>query len=323
MKAKLIFLAFSLILGILNLKAQCSFTPEITSPRLGVQFPDRVVFCNTEAETLSTQTYDSYQWYKQQWDWQSPNPNPWVAIPGATSQNLTINGADDMLYYFKVVVTLDGCTAESQPILADGFAYSLPAMLATFTPGTYEQLADGSYNVCEGASVQLENMFPDLYGVHTWYKCAPSSPPPAPGDPCIIDGVTGDSYTATASGYYGFYACTAYCPDQCEFLGLIGFVTLNFGNWSFCSLGTGETKPKENDLTIYPNPATQFLYIGKESDKTYNDISIVDMSGKLVLQKKDHQYKQPIDVSGLVPGTYIIVSKSSGGKVYKNKFIKK
>ncbi|WP_419869247.1 T9SS type A sorting domain-containing protein [Chryseobacterium sp. CT-SW4] len=323
MKTKLILLAFCLLFSVMNIKAQCSFTPTITSPRLGAQFPDKVVFCNVETETLSTQAYDSYQWYKQEWTWQSPNPNPWIAIPGATSQNLTINGTDDMLYYFKVEVTSNNCTAESQVIMADGFAYALPAMVANFTPGTYEQIGAGEYNVCSGASVVFENMFPDLYGIHTWYQCTPANIPPVSGDPCIIPGATGDSYTAAASGEYGFYACTEYCPDQCEFLGLGGFVKLNFGSFGFCNLTTGEVNPNDNDLSVYPNPTAQFIYIGKESDKRYKVVSVIDASGKLVLQIRDHQYNQPIDVSGLNPGVYFIISKNSQGKMYRNKFIKK
>jgi hypothetical protein len=120
-----------------------------------------------------------------------------------------------------------------------------------------------------------------------------------------------------------FKKCTAYCPGQCEFLGTPYFVKLNFGNFGFCTLGTGETKPKSNALTLYPNPTVQFLYVGKEADKTYKEISIIDISGKLVLQKNNHKYNEPIDVSRLTPGTYIITSKSSEGKLYNNKFIKK
>lgn len=40
-------------------------------------------------------------------------------------------------------------------------------------------------------------------------------------------------------------------------------------------------------------------------------------------QKKDKKYSEAIDVSALVPGTYMVVSKSADGKIYKNKFIKK
>ncbi|WBV55316.1 T9SS type A sorting domain-containing protein [Chryseobacterium daecheongense] len=324
MKTKLIFLSLFLLLNLLKVSAQCSFTPTITSPRLGAQFPNKVVFCNTESEVLSTQTYGSYQWYKQAWTWQSPNTNPWVPISGATSQTLTINGSSDMLYYFKVEATLNDCTAQSAEIMADGYAYALPAMMTTLTPGTYEDIGPGEYNVCNGASVQFDDIFPVVYGVHTWYKCAPSNIPPVSGDGCIISGATGDTYVATESGEYGFYACTAYCPDQCEFLGLQSFVKLNFGNWNFCNLGTGEVDPKKgNEMSIYPNPATQLIFIGKDSDKVYKEVSIIDASGRLVLQKKNHTYNQPIDVSSLATGNYIIVSKDSKDKMYKNKFIKK
>ncbi|MCT2563386.1 T9SS type A sorting domain-containing protein [Chryseobacterium herbae] len=320
MKTKLIFLAL-LFLTLMNMKAQCN--PTITSPRLGVKFPDKIVFCNTETETLSTQTFGNYQWYKQEWTWQTPNNNPWTAIPGATSQTLTINGNDDQLYYFKVQVTEVDCMAQSPAVMADGFAYALPAMLSTFTPGTYEDLGEGEYNICAGASVRFDDVFPDLYGNHVWYRCIPSSPPPSPGDPCVVNGITGDSYTAVDSGSFGFYACTEYCPDQCEFLGTGNFVKLNFGNFEFCTLATGETKHKDNSLKIYPNPTAQFLYIGKDSDKTYKEITIIDMSGKVALQKNSHRFSEPIDVSRLVPGNYIILSKDTEGNTYKNKFIKK
>ncbi len=321
MKTKITFLAF-LFLSFLNLKAQCN--PTVTSPRLDAMFQGSVVFCSSETETLSVnQTYQNYQWYKQEWDWQTPNTNPWTAITGATSQTLTINGTSDMLYYFKVEVSQGDCTAESTPILADGYAYGLPYLMANFTPGTFEETNPGEYNVCEGASVQLENGFSGIYGAHTWFRCLPGSNPPAANEPCIINGATGDSYTATTTGEYGFYACTEYCPNQCEMLASFAFIKLNFGNYSFCNLSTGETKTKENDLSIYPNPVAQLLYIGKESDKKYSEISIIDLSGKLILQKRDHYAGKAIDVSALVPGTYIIVSKSSEGKVYKNKLIKK
>ncbi|MDR6921235.1 MULTISPECIES: T9SS type A sorting domain-containing protein [Chryseobacterium] len=321
MKAKLMFLAF-LFISAMSIKAQCN--PTITSPRLGVKFPDKILFCNTENEVLSTQAFGTYQWYKQAWTWQTPNNNPWEPIPGETSQTLTINGNDDQLYYFKVAVTQGDCSAESPAVMADGFVYGLPSMISTFTPGTFEQIGDGEFNICAGASVQFSNAFPVVYGTHTWYKCIPSIAPPSVGDECVIEGETGDSYTATESGEYGFYACTEYCPDQCEFLGTASFIKLNFGNFEFCSnLGTGETKAKDNNLKIYPNPTAQFLYIGKESDKTYSEVSIIDVSGKVVLKKNGHQYNEAIDVSRLVPGNYFVLSTDTKGNVYKNKFIKK
>lgn len=320
MKTKLIFLTF-LLFNLLNIKAQCA--PTITSPRLGAIFAGKILFCDDEDEVLSTtQTYGTYQWYKQEWTWQTPNNNPWVAIPGATSQQLTISGAD-LMYYFKVKVTDGDCIAESPEVMADGYMYGLPAMISTFVPGTYEITNNGDVNVCNGAPVTFEDVFPAVYGAHTWFKCVPNTTPPFTGDPCVIPNQSGDTYTTEHSGKYGFYACTEYCPSQCQMLDSFSFVQLNYGAWDFChALGTGETKLKNNTLSIYPNPTTQFLYIGKESEE-YKEITIMDMSGKLVLKKNNHQYKQAIDVSYLASGNYIIISKSAKGEVYTNKFIKK
>lgn len=320
MKTKLIFLAV-LLFSMLNIKAQCN--PTITSPRLGLKVSGSILFCESEDEVLSTQAFGTYQWYKKQWTWQTPNNNPWVAIPGATSQQLTING-NDQLHYFKVAVTQGDCVAESPAVFADGFVYGLPAMMSTYTPGTYEETDTGAVKVCNGASVQFDDIFPAVYGKHLWLRCVPGNYPPSPTDACVIPGVQGDTYIATQNGKYGFYACTEYCPEQCHMLDPLTFVELVFGDWDFCNnLGTGEVKAKNNNLKIYPNPTAQFLYIGKESDKNYKEVTIIDMSGKLILKKNDHKYNQAIDVSHLVPGNYMIVSKSEDGSEYKNRFIKK
>lgn len=320
MKTKLIFLAF-LLFNFLNLKAQCQ--PAIVSPRLGAIFAGKILFCDSEDEILSTtQTYSSYQWYKQEWSSQIPNNNPWEAIPGATAQQLTING-NDVFTYFKVEVAQGDCTAESSAVLADGYAYGLPAMMSTFVPGTYEIADGGVAHVCQGAPVKLDDIFSGVYGPHIWFKCVPTTTAPFAGDPCVIPNVTGATFTTYESGEYGFYACTEYCPDQCKLLDPFAFLEIQYGEWQFCeNLGTGEVKHKENKLNIYPNPTAQFLYIGKELEE-YKEVNIMDMSGKLILKKTDHQYKQAIDVSHLLPGIYMIISKSNKGEIYKNKFIKK
>ncbi len=302
---------------------QCVHNPTITSPRMNAQVENSILFCDpTDTETLSTQTYDSYQWYKQIWTWQDPNPNPWVAISGETLQTLNINGEDDFLYYFKVATTLDNCTEDSPAILVDGFSYSLPTMSTTLEANSFEQIDTNEFNVCNGSSVIFDDVFPQLYGVHTWYRCMPSNIPPVSEDPCIISGEQGDSITVTTSGEYGFYACTDYCPNQCEFLGASAFIKINFGNWDFCNLSI-ENPQASNNLTIYPNPTTQFLYIGKPDDKIYSEIKIIDTSGRLTTKIENHSYNQPIDVSNIASGNYIIISKSSDGKIYKNKFLKK
>ena len=293
--------------------AQCGFDPTITGNAL--------VCHDTDQVTLSTQVYDSYQWYRREWYWNTPNPNPWVPVDGAINQSFTTDGAADFLFEFKVAATLGGCTEDSPLALIDGFAYGLPFMISTFEPDTYEQIDFSEFNVCSGATVLLENGF-TVYGDHTWFKCLPSAIPPDPADGCILPGVNGLTYTATGDGYYGFYACTSYCPDLCEFLGEFAFVKLNFGDFSFCSLGTGDPQNNTLDVSVYPNPTTQFINIGRIPTIDKGDFSIVDMNGKLIRQMNNFSLQTPIDVSDLSAGTYLLVLKAND-KIFRNKFIKK
>jgi hypothetical protein len=309
----LVFL--TLFLNFQNLKAQCTFDPTITG---------NVLLCDeNDPLTLSTQTYDSYQWYRREWYWNPsvPNPNPWIAVPGATNQNFTTNGFSDFLFEFKVAATLDGCTEDSPLELIDGYAYGLPYMISNFEPNTYEQIDFAEYNICNGASVTFENGY-TAYGYHTWYNCLPSAIPPIPSDPCIISGVNGLSYTATTDGTYGFYACTVYCPTRCEFLGDPWFIKLNFGDFSFCSLGTNNPENNSLNVSIYPNPTAQFINIGKIPNSNKGDFSIINSNGKLIKQVNSYNIETPIDVSDLATGTYFLQLKTDN-KIYRNKFIKK
>src|ERR1700749_401274 len=81
-------------------RAQCNFTPTIT--------PNNPVLCPDQTDTLWTQVYDSYQWYK--------GNNP---IDGATNQYLIVTQQHDVGLKFKVAATQDGCTAFSASVLVD------------------------------------------------------------------------------------------------------------------------------------------------------------------------------------------------------------
>jgi hypothetical protein len=65
------------------------------------------------------------------------------------------------------------------------------------------------------------------------------------------------------------------------------------------------------------------LYLGKPNDEYNADILITDMMGKEVITIENYDYAQPIDVSNLPSGSYIIISKSGSGRIASNKFIKK
>lgn len=82
------------------------------------------------------------------------------------------------------------------------------------------------------------------------------------------------------------------------------------------SLSTSEAINK-NEMSIYPNPATDFIYI--KNLKGFTSYKIFDTSGRIVLQNLLHEEK--IDITPLSKGNYIlqIVSKDNTQSL---KFIK-
>jgi hypothetical protein len=103
MKKGILF-SFGLLLVSWSISGQCPFTPTIE--------PAGLVLCYYEQDTLWTQEYDTYQWYRNG-----------VPIPGATEQFLLVNGQSDLLLPIQVEATLDTCTEKSASVLVDGWLW--------------------------------------------------------------------------------------------------------------------------------------------------------------------------------------------------------
>ena len=113
-------------------------------------------------------------------------------------------------------------------------------------------------------------------------------------------------YIPTVEGLYE-YECTPHAGPPYNMLGsinVIGDVTGLSGNSII-----------KNDLYIYPNPTTNFIYF-KESDTNYT-FKILTLNGKFILSGKTAYM---VDVSALNNGIYLI--EIVGDKPRKVKFIK-
>lgn len=69
-------------------------------------------------------------------------------------------------------------------------------------------------------------------------------------------------------------------------------------------VGLEENAPILNDINIYPNPTKDILYI--EGVKQNDVITLCDVTGKLVYQKKANSEKEMIDVSHISSGVYYL-----------------
>jgi hypothetical protein len=75
-------------------------------------------------------------------------------------------------------------------------------------------------------------------------------------------------------------------------------------------------------IRLYPNPATDKVYVSLPEAVTNANVAIVDISGKKVLSKTISGSTIEIDVHTLAKGTYILRMNENSGKTFNAKFIK-
>lgn len=80
-----------------------------------------------------------------------------------------------------------------------------------------------------------------------------------------------------------------------------------------------ETNTNRNDISVYPNPANNFIDIETDLKNCY--FSLLDITGKLILREKIYQNKTRIDLSDYSTGLYFIQIQSDD-KMTSKKFIK-
>ncbi|MBW8522573.1 choice-of-anchor J domain-containing protein [Chryseobacterium chendengshani] len=120
------------------------------------------------------------------------------------------------------------------------------------------------------------------------------------------------TFTPTTSGTY-YFGFNHFSPIQAGTAVSLGLDTFNING----VLGTIDTEVKKNQISIYPNPATDFVSI--KSDSKINNVEIFDASGRKVSSNLNDN---KVDVRNLTPGGYIINIETKEGKTTE-KFIKK
>lgn len=170
-----------------SLFSQCSFDATIT--------PNNPILCPNDTITLTTEVYDSYQWYKDG-----------ILIPGATNQTLEVTAANDAGSQFYVACTLAACTENSDTILVDGWVFLLPYVITNTTPQLIGGGGEAYY--CAGTTVELIMGTPYTENI-VWYEN---------GNP--IPGEDSTSLLITQSGNYSASGAPAVCPDFIQYLGV-------------------------------------------------------------------------------------------------------
>jgi hypothetical protein len=243
---------------------------------------------NGTASIVDEQVYDSYQWYYKYWF----TSDEFAAIDGANEATFTYDWYTYDQSLFKVVVTLDGETYESNTIQIDSYAWS-GFFVATdmdeevvFDPNTE------TYQMCMGNSITVSIFSPYTYGIQ-WYRNGEA-----------IDGENEMSYTITEPGEYYVVAAPEFCPESTSSNETMPIVV------SFspdCELNVEQPQQKAI-ISLFPNPANTHLWVGFERLAEIQSYRILDATGKVIMNTSltsvDTTFA--IDVSSLSAGFYFL-----------------
>jgi len=260
--------------------SQCSFDPTVTGDTL---------LCPNSTGMLTTQVYDSYQWYKRSLSGGAAQP-----IAGATSQTLTIDYGNDAGFYFSVEATLTGCTEFSPEVLVDGWAFLPPF---TIIEGDYQIGGSGELILCIGDTIFLIVGGPYDTNIQ-WFDN---------GNP--IAGANNDTLIVTTAGSYTFQGAPQICPNYVQNQFIPADVVL-------INCGTG-IEEAGNSLLISPNPVSDVIKINAPEK---SQVIIYNVKGELV-SEFSLSGKNEIGVSNLSKGIYFFKIETAG-KLFSGKFIK-
>lgn len=83
-------------------------------------------------------------------------------------------------------------------------------------------------------------------------------------------------------------------------------------------LATGVNELYAGDIiTVYPNPVVDKLFIRSLSGRAYYKLSIINIEGKIVKEEKNLVFDQPVDLTVLSKGYYIVKIETERGITIK------
>lgn len=94
-------------------------------------------------------------------------------------------------------------------------------------------------------------------------------------------------------------------------------VSANNISCSSAMLPVNEIKEISKNITVYPNPASEFLNISTSSNMPLN-IEIYDVTGKLAMKESVNSIKTRVDISALPNGIYIYQLFTTDGQNVKS-----
>lgn len=276
---KLLSTLFALTCALALQAQNCPFDPIVEGNEL---------ICPNESITLTTQQYDSYQWYTRPYGNTALQP-----VPGATGPTFTVNYVD-ALSYVAVEATLNGCTERSPEVLTDGIVF-LP--VTVISEGDFDIGPNGEMIICQGDTGLLILNQPYDTNIQ-WYN--------ADGP---IPGATHVELAVTQPGQYTVIAAPSQCPNFLSSLGLS--IEVIWGTGPNCAPTSVYDPSVVLSAKIAPNPAHNEFRVAVDDSEPV-ELVLLDARGSLVFTQNFSRTAR-IDVGDLPRGTYFIWLSSVHG----------
>jgi len=97
-------------------------------------------------------------------------------------------------------------------------------------------------------------------------------------------------------------------------------------SWAYSCLGLAETGEGLIDFVLFPNPATDFVYVNVKGERRRekgekSSFYIYDIYGRLVLKEHIVESQDRIDISAYMPGIYFVVLRDKNEIIGRKKFV--
>jgi hypothetical protein len=156
------------------------------------------MLCPGSTGTVSTQTYDTYQWNRRYYGSNTTQP-----LSGEVYQQLVMDYSNFVASFVSVTVSQGGQAAVSPEFFVDGWMF-LPVFV--IVSGSYTIGPTGAYVICPGDTITFELGLPYNTNI-IWFRN---------GTP--ISGANAPVFRATTEGSYGVSCAPDVCPDYLQTL---------------------------------------------------------------------------------------------------------
>ncbi|MCW3103127.1 MAG: hypothetical protein JWO09_1567 [Bacteroidetes bacterium] len=276
--------------------------------------------CAGDSALLTASASPSYQWYKNG-----------DTIAGATSQNFYATGTGVYNCRLNDACGTDTCLSGVHVTAADPVVnlgpdttHCGPLVLNAANPGAsylwqdastaqlFTVISSSSYyvtvtdaNGCTGkdtVNITIRPLPVVTLAAANDTMCDSGMPVALTGTPSggtySGTGVTASSFDPQVTGAGTYTALYTYTDSLgCSAAGSVGL---------FVDLCTGIAVEDQNEIFIYPNPATDVIHLDLPASPNFPRVFFLyDQAGKLILTRELHENSETIDVSNLAEGLYL------------------